>query len=112
MQGEDIEGPLRENVEEALALSNDIKLPSTFRAAVCETHGQPFEFKEVAVKHPAPGQALVRIVATGVCHTDVHAVDGDWIYPTKLPLTPGHEGCGVVEAVGERVTHIKVGPPC
>lgn len=60
---------------------------------------------------PKPGarQALVKIVSSGVCHTDVHAVDGDWPAPTKLPLTPGHEGAGVVVAVGEEVNNVKVG---
>lgn len=72
-------------------------------------HGDKFDLRKVPVPKPGPGQAVVKIVASGVCHTDVHAVDGDWPAPTKLPLVPGHEGAGVVAAVGEGVTSVKVG---
>jgi alcohol dehydrogenase, propanol-preferring len=51
---------------------------------------------------------LVEILVSGVCHTDVHAVDGDWAVPSKLPLIPGHEGAGRVVAVGEGVTNVQV----
>lgn len=51
---------------------------------------------------------LVRIHSCGVCHTDVHTVEGDWPIKSKMPLIPGHEGAGVVVKTGPRVAHIKV----
>jgi NADPH:quinone reductase-like Zn-dependent oxidoreductase len=54
-------------------------------------------------------QVLVRIHSCGVCHTDVHTVEGDWPIKSKMPLIPGHEGAGVVVKTGPRVAHIKVG---
>jgi propanol-preferring alcohol dehydrogenase len=56
-----------------------------------------------------PNDALVRVHASGVCHTDLHAASGDWPVKPRPPFIPGHEGVGVVEAVGENVAHIKVG---
>ena len=73
-----------------------------------EHHGDKFEFKEVPLPQPGPRQALVKIVSSGVCHTDIHAVDGDWPAPTILPLIPGHEGAGIVVAIGSAVTNVKV----
>jgi propanol-preferring alcohol dehydrogenase len=55
-----------------------------------------------------PNDVLVRVHASGVCHTDLHAATGDWPVKPRLPFIPGHEGVGEVEAVGEHVTHIKV----
>ncbi|CAM6002056.1 unnamed protein product, partial [Sphagnum balticum] len=63
----------------------------------------------VPTPHPGEGQVLVQIYSSGVCHTDVHAIDGDWDVKPPLPLTPGHEGCGVVVAVGNNVHNLKVG---
>ena len=65
--------------------------------------------REVPVPQPGPGQALVEIMASGVCHTDLHAADGDWPIKPSLPFTPGHEGAGVVVALGPGVTHLKEG---
>ncbi len=59
---------------------------------------QPLSFEEVAIPAPAPGQALLRVLACGVCHTDLHTVEGD-IHPPALPLTPGHQVVGVVESL-------------
>ncbi len=56
-----------------------------------------------------PNDALVRVHASGVCHTDLHAASGDWPVKPGLPFIPGHEGVGVVEAIGDAVTHIKIG---
>lgn len=81
----------------------------TMKAAVVEKFGHPLVVKEVPIPTPGPGQALVEIVATGVCHTDLHAVDGDWPIKPTLPFTPGHEGAGVVVALGSGVTHLKEG---
>ena len=52
---------------------------------------------------------LVNIKYSGVCHTDLHAVNGDWPLPTKLPLVGGHEGAGVVVAKGDLVKEVEVG---
>ena len=56
-----------------------------------------------------PGQILVKIAASGVCHTDLHAADGDWPVKPKPPFIPGHEGVGHVAAVGAGVSHVKEG---
>ena len=61
------------------------------------------------VAKPGPDEVLVNIKYSGVCHTDLHAVNGDWPLPTKLPLVGGHEGAGVVVAKGELVTDIEIG---
>ena len=69
------------------------------RAAVAWAAGKPLEIEEVEVAPPQQGEVLVRIVATGVCHTDAFTLSGDdpeGIFPAIL----GHEGAGVVEAVG------------
>jgi alcohol dehydrogenase, propanol-preferring len=81
----------------------------TMKAAVVERFGGPLILREVPIPTPGPGQALVEVVASGVCHTDLHAVDGDWPIKPALPFTPGHEGAGVVAALGPGVTHLKEG---
>ncbi|MCS5731553.1 alcohol dehydrogenase AdhP [Herbiconiux moechotypicola] len=78
-------------------------------AAVVTAFGQPLEIREVAVPTPGPGQALVKLEASGVCHTDLHAAHGDWPVKPSLPLIPGHEGYGTVVALGEGVTSLSVG---
>jgi propanol-preferring alcohol dehydrogenase len=78
-------------------------------AAVVEHFGAPLVVREVPVPTPGPGQALVEISATGVCHTDLHAADGDWPVKPTLPFIPGHEGAGTVAALGKGVTHLKEG---
>ena len=80
------------------------------KAAVVKVFGQPLIVG--SVPDPVlrgPNDALVRVHASGVCHTDLHAATGDWPVKPRLPFIPGHEGVGVVEAIGENVTHIKVG---
>ncbi|HEX4003895.1 MAG TPA: alcohol dehydrogenase AdhP [Candidatus Acidoferrales bacterium] len=83
--------------------------PKTMKAAVVEKFGAPMVIREVPVPTPGPGQALVHVIASGVCHTDVHAADGDWPVKPTLPFTPGHEGAGIVAALGSGVTHLKEG---
>ena len=83
--------------------------PKTMQAAVVEKFGAPMAIREVPVPTPGPGQALVHVIASGVCHTDVHAADGDWPIKPTLPFTPGHEGAGIVAALGPGVTHLKEG---
>jgi len=81
----------------------------TMKAAVVEKFGQPLAVREVPIPAPGPGQALVQVFATGVCHTDLHAVDGDWPVKPMMPLIPGHEGAGIVAALGPGVMHLKEG---
>lgn len=84
-------------------------IPSTMKAAVVTAFGQPLQIREVSVPSPGPGQVLVKIIATGVCHTDLHAADGDWPVKPTPPFIPGHEGAGVVVKLGAGVTHLKEG---
>src|ERR1700687_5927738 len=84
-------------------------IPKTMYAAVVEKFGAPLVVRELPVPTPGPGQALVEIIASGVCHTDLHAADGDWPVKPTLPFTPGHEGAGIVAALGPGVTHLKEG---
>src|SRR5688572_25441533 len=81
----------------------------TMRAAVVRRFGQPLAIEEAPVPTPGPGEVLVKIMASGVCHTDLHAADGDWPVKPKLPFVPGHEGVGTVAALGEGVTTLKEG---
>ena len=76
-------------------------------AAVFEKLFTPLSVTEVEIDAPRPGEALVKIVAAGVCHTDALARDGDMPFPA--PGVLGHEGAGVVEAVGDGVTNVSVG---
>lgn len=84
-------------------------MAKTMKAAVVHAFGKPLEIREVPVPSPGPGQLLVKIAACGVCHTDLHAAEGDWPVKPKPPFIPGHEGVGQVVAVGAGVTHIKEG---
>ena len=80
----------------------------TCRAAIAWKAGEPLSIEEVQVAPPKAGEVRVKIVATGVCHTDAFTLSGDdpeGIFPAIL----GHEGGGIVESVGEGVTSVKVG---
>jgi len=77
------------------------------RAAVLETIPGKVVVDEVHLDDPAPREVLIRTAAAGVCHSDLHFVDG--LYRHPVPLVPGHESAGVVEAVGEQVTYVKPG---
>ena len=81
----------------------------TMKAAVVREFGKPLVIEEVAVPEVGPGQILVKVAAAGVCHTDLHAAEGDWPVKPKPPFIPGHEGVGHVVAVGRGVTHVKEG---
>ncbi len=86
-------------------------MPRTMKAAVVRAFGKPLTVEDVAVPVPGPGEILVKIVSTGVCHTDLHAADGDWPIKPGLPLVPGHEGAGIVAALGAGVKGFKEGNP-
>ena len=77
------------------------------RAAVFRGAGQPFEVRELDLEEPRAGEVLVRMAAVGICGTDLHSVKGEWNRPT--PTVLGHEGAGVVEAVGEGVSSRRPG---
>jgi aryl-alcohol dehydrogenase len=76
-------------------------------AAVVERSGAPFDLQRLTLDEPRPNEVLVRVVATGVCHTDVSVRDGATPFP--LPAVLGHEGAGVIEAVGSAVSALAPG---
>ena len=79
------------------------------RAAVVPRLGSPLEIQDRKIPDLAPGQILVRIEASGICHTDIHAARGDWPVKPTAPFIPGHEGVGIVELVAPDVTAHAVG---
>jgi aryl-alcohol dehydrogenase len=84
-------------------------VPTTtrIRAAVAESVGEPLVIRELDLDEPRANEVRVRMVATGVCHTD--AVVRDGVIPTTFPIVLGHEGAGVVEAVGPGIEHLAAG---
>ncbi|PWN50398.1 GroES-like protein [Violaceomyces palustris] len=88
-----------------------LDVPGQHKAAIFDKKGGPVSVRTVPVarelKH---GEALVRVIYSGVCHTDLHAMLGDWPLDNKLPLVGGHEGAGVVVALGEGAEEfVKIG---
>jgi Zn-dependent alcohol dehydrogenase len=79
----------------------------TMRAALLPAAGTPLRVVELELQPPMPGEVLVRLHASGVCQDDLNVLDGTVDVPS--PLVPGHEGAGVVEALGEGVDHLAVG---
>jgi S-(hydroxymethyl)glutathione dehydrogenase/alcohol dehydrogenase len=77
------------------------------KAAVFQTANAPLTIEDVDITGPGPGEVLVRTVCSGVCHSDLHIVDGAWALP--FPCVLGHEASGVVEKVGEGVTYVEKG---
>ena len=84
-------------------------MSTTMRAAVVRAFGEPMSIEELPIPTPGPGEVLLRLVASGVCHTDVHAADGDWPVKPSLPFIPGHEAVGDVVALGPGVRGVAVG---
>ena len=84
-------------------------MAKTMKAAVVHEFGKPLSIEEVPIPAPGRGEVLVKIVASGVCHTDLHAAAGDWPVKPKPPFIPGHEGAGIVAAVGPGVVGLKEG---
>ena len=79
------------------------------KAAVVHEFGKPLVVDDVPVPEVPDGQLLVKVVASGVCHTDLHAASGDWPVKPNLPFIPGHEGTGYVARVGRGVKLAKEG---
>jgi alcohol dehydrogenase (nicotinoprotein) len=77
------------------------------KAAVLDGPKQPFRIEELELDAPGPGEVLVRMVATGVCHSDLHVLTGD--LPRPFPVVLGHEGAGIIEKTGKGVTAVKKG---
>lgn len=77
-------------------------------AILYEAH-QPFQIKTVDLETPRAGEVLVKMAAAGVCHSDYHLITGDTKH--AMPVVAGHEGAGIVEAIGEGVTRLKAGDP-
>jgi propanol-preferring alcohol dehydrogenase len=75
------------------------------KAAVVHAFHQPLTVEEVPIPDPGPEQVLVRVEASGLCHTDIHAAHGDWPVKPEPPFVPGHEGVGIVERVGAGNAH-------
>jgi alcohol dehydrogenase, propanol-preferring len=79
------------------------------RAALVRAFGSPLSLEDVPIPAPGAGEVLVKVMASGVCHTDVHAAAGDWAAKPALPFIPGHEGAGYVAAVGTGVSSVTEG---
>ena len=79
------------------------------KAAVVQKFGEPLVIEDRPVPEPGPGQITVCMQASGLCHTDSHAANGDWPVKPVPPFVPGHEGVGIVHAIGEGVTGVSVG---
>ena len=75
------------------------------KAAVVHDYTRPLEIEEVPVPEPGAEQVLVRVEASGLCHTDIHAARGEWPVKPSPPFVPGHEGVGVIERAGPGNTH-------
>lgn len=84
-------------------------MAQTMQAAIARKFGAPLQLEEVPIPTVTPGKILVKIMASGVCHTDLHAINGDWPVKPTLPFIPGHEGAGIVTAVGQGVDFIQEG---
>ncbi len=83
--------------------------PARMRAAIVHSFAEPLVLEEVETPLPRAGEVLVRIEASGLCHTDIHAAHGDWPVKPAPPFIPGHEGVGIVEALGAGVTEVALG---
>ncbi|MFT9400239.1 alcohol dehydrogenase AdhP [Acetobacter sp.] len=79
------------------------------KAAVVREFGKPLSIEELAIPDINANQILVKMIACGVCHTDLHAAHGDWPTKPTLPFIPGHEGVGTVVKVGANVSWVKEG---
>ena len=82
---------------------------TTYRAAVVHDFDSPLTVEQVPRRELLDGQVLVKVEATGLCHTDIHAAHGDWPVKPSPPFIPGHEGVGVVAELGPGVTEVEVG---
>jgi alcohol dehydrogenase, propanol-preferring len=82
---------------------------TTYKAAVVHDFASPLTVEQVPQPALEPGQVRVRVEASGLCHTDIHAAHGDWPVKPAPPFIPGHEGVGIVVETGAAVTEVAVG---
>jgi propanol-preferring alcohol dehydrogenase len=82
---------------------------NTMRAAILRKIGDKLRIERLPIPEPGPGEILVKVAACGVCHSDLHAIDGDWNPQAVLPLIPGHEVTGHVAGFGAGVTGFRRG---
>ena len=83
--------------------------PTTYRAAVVHEFGSPLTVEQVPMPDLGPGQVRVKVECSGLCHTDIHAANGDWPVKPSPPFIPGHEGVGAVTELGPGVSEVAVG---
>jgi len=83
-------------------------MAKTMNAAVLREIGAKLGIEKLPIPEPGPGEILVQVSACGVCHSDLHAIDGDWTPGPTLPLIPGHEVTGHVAALGSGVTGFEI----
>ena len=81
----------------------------SYRAAVVHDFHSPLTIEDVSPPALEPGQVRVKVEASGLCHTDIHAAHGDWPVKPSPPFIPGHEGVGIVTELGPGVTEVEVG---
>jgi len=84
-------------------------MTQTMKAAILHALRTPLKIERVPVPEPGHGDLLIKVTACGVCHSDLHAIDGDWTPPPVIPLIPGHEVAGKVAKLGPGVTGFSVG---
>jgi propanol-preferring alcohol dehydrogenase len=84
-------------------------MPSTYRAAVVHRFHEPLTIEQVPPAELAHGQVRVKVEASGLCHTDIHAAHGEWPVKPAPPFIPGHEGVGIVTELGPGATEVAVG---
>jgi propanol-preferring alcohol dehydrogenase len=90
--------------------TNDATAPVTsYRAAVVHDFTSPLTVEQVPRPGLEPGQVLVKVEACGLCHTDIHAANGDWPVKPSPPFIPGHEGVGIVVELGPGVSEVAIG---
>lgn len=84
-------------------------METAMKAAVVRDFAGALRVEDLPTPEPGPGQVLVKVEASGLCHTDIHAAHGDWPIKPSLPFVPGHEGVGIIERVGRDVTGLAEG---
>lgn len=84
-------------------------MQGTMKAAIQRKAGTPLKIEKLPIPQAGPGEILIKVTACGVCHSDLHAIDGDWTPGPALPLIPGHEVTGHVAAIGTGVKGFRLG---
>ena len=90
-------------------MTSTLDHPDQFHAAVVEEFNKDLNLKDIDLPEPGPNEALVKVLTSGVCHTDLHAAQGDWPIKPGLPFVPGHEGVGEVVKLGPGEHTVKIG---